>query len=177
MDTNLGASPQTQSTFWSEELPASPSASRACDKDSKTHAETSCSLFLQSLNISNPNGFCGKMSPVFCHQTTEKILVPSLGAWGNWGMGSPTEFWTLNGAEHTGTQEPSRNAEGVCSLSDVLEITLVPQRFYLSQKACQGILRRAERRGKALPQMLLKALQQVSRSSDSGGTAETPPRP
>jgi hypothetical protein len=102
------------------------------------------------------------MSPVFCHQTTEKILVPSSEAWGNWGMGSPTAFLTLNGAEHTGIQEPSRSVEGVCSLSDVLEISQVPQRFYLSAKACQGILRRAERRGKELPQMLRVALEAVA---------------
>ena len=93
-----------------------------------------------------------------CHQTEEKILVPCLGAWGNWGMGSPTEFLTLNGAEHTGIQEPCRSVEGVSSLSDVLEISQVPQRFYLSAKACKGILRRAERRGKKLPQMLKDAL-------------------
>ena len=148
-----------QSIFSWGELPVSPLALQDYGKDLKIHAETSCSLFLQSLNISNaPSGFCGKMSLVSCHQTEEKILVPSSEAWGNWGMGSPTEFLTLNGAEHTGTQEPCRNAEGVCSLSDVLETQQVPQRFYLSEKACQGILRRAERRGKELPSMLRQAL-------------------
>jgi hypothetical protein len=76
-------------------------------------------------------------------------------------MGSPTEFLTLNGAEHTGTQEPCRSADGVSSLSDVLETQQVPQRFYLSQKACSGILRRAERLGKELPSMLRKALEAV----------------
>jgi hypothetical protein len=69
---------------------------------------------------------------------------------------------TLNGAEHTGIQEPCRSEEGVCSLSDVLEITSVPQRFYLSKKACNGILRRAKRRGKELPPMLLAALEAVA---------------
>ena len=34
----------------------------------------------------------------------------------------------------------------------------VPQRFYLSQVACQGILRRAEKRGKKLPPVLELAL-------------------
>jgi hypothetical protein len=77
-------------------------------------------------------------------------------------MGGLTESWTLNGAEHTGTQEPSRSAEGVSSLSDVLETQQVPQRFYLSAKACSGILRRAERRGKELPQMLRAALEAVA---------------
>ena len=147
-----------QSIFsWGEPL-VNHSALQDSVKDLKIHAETSCSLFLQSLNISNPSGSCGKMFLASCHQTEEKILVPSLGAWGNWGMGSPTEFLTLNGAEHTGIQEPCRSAEGVSSLLDVLEITSVPQRFYLSAKACKGILRRAERRGKELPSMLRQAL-------------------
>ena len=75
-------------------------------------------------------------------------------------MGSPTGFWTLNGAEHTGIPVPSRSAGDVCSLSDVLETGSVLPRFSLSAKACSGILRRAERRGKALPPMLKVALEQ-----------------
>ena len=35
----------------------------------------------------------------------------------------------------------------------------VPERFSLSPKACQGILRRAEKRGKELPQELKAALE------------------
>jgi hypothetical protein len=44
-------------------------------------------------------------------------------------------------------------------LSDVLEPTgSVPPRFFLSPKACAGILRRAEKRGKKLPEALDRAL-------------------
>jgi hypothetical protein len=46
----------------------------------------------------------------------------------------------------------------VCSLSDVLETGAVPQRYFLSATACKGILRRAEKRGKALPPSLAAAL-------------------
>jgi hypothetical protein len=67
---------------------------------------------------------------------------------------------TLNGSEHNGIHAPSRSAGDVCSLSDVLETQPLPQRFSLSAKACAGILRRAERRGKALPPMLKAALEQ-----------------
>ncbi len=35
----------------------------------------------------------------------------------------------------------------------------VPERFSLSPKACQGILRRAQKRGKELPEVLRKALE------------------
>jgi hypothetical protein len=70
-------------------------------------------------------------------------------------MGSHTECLTLNTSEW-----PS--AAVVCSLSDTLETGAVPQRFFLSAKACVGILRRAEKRGKALPDQLRQALQVVA---------------
>jgi len=44
----------------------------------------------------------------------------------------------------------------------------VPPRFYLSAKACAGILRRAEKRGKDLPPALLRALEAVA------GSGQTP---
>lgn len=70
-------------------------------------------------------------------------------------MGSPTEFLTLNTLEW-----PS--AAAVCSLSDTLETGEVPQRFFLSATACRGILRRAEKRGKQLPERLKAALLAVA---------------
>ncbi len=51
----------------------------------------------------------------------------------------------------------SHNAAVVSRLSQILEET--PQEKYsLSAKACQGILRRAERRGKDLPKLLKEVL-------------------
>jgi hypothetical protein len=70
-------------------------------------------------------------------------------------MGSHTGFLTLN------TLEWPKDA-AVCSLSDVLEIGEVPRRYFLSVTACQGILRRAEKRGKVLPVALEEALKAVS---------------
>jgi hypothetical protein len=52
--------------------------------------------------------------------------------------------------------------EGVCSLSDILETGDVPPQYYLSAKACRGILRRADKRGKELPPQLALALQAVA---------------
>ena len=151
-----------QLTFWSEEHHVSLFRSQDCGKDSKTQEAISCLHFLQSLQVQDLDGSFGKMCLESCPVTEEKILLPSSRRWGNWGMGGLTGSWTLNGSEHTDTQEPSRNAEGVCSLSDVLEISQVPQKYYLSHKACKGILRRAERRGKVLPPMLKAALEQAS---------------
>ncbi len=159
-----------QLTFSWLEPHASHLVLRDSGKDLKTHAETSCLPTLQSLHVYGLNGLCGKTSPVFCPATEDGILVPSSGRWGNWGMGGPTGSWTLNGCEHTGIPVPSRSAGDVCSLSDVLETGSVPPRFSLSAKACSGILRRAERRGKALPPMLKAALEAVA-----GGTEATAP--
>lgn len=52
----------------------------------------------------------------------------------------------------------------VSFLSEVLE-PCAPQKYYLSPKACAGILRRAETRGKNLPPLLQDALEQVIRCS------------
>ena len=50
-----------------------------------------------------------------------------------------------------------RSAVGVSSLSQILQEN-VPKKYYLSPKACLGILRRAWERGKELPKMLKRAL-------------------
>lgn len=56
------------------------------------------------------------------------------------------------------------------TLSQILEAN-VPEKYYLSARACEGILRRAERRGKALPPILKEALlQMIERESDLTST-------
>lgn len=52
----------------------------------------------------------------------------------------------------------SPNVENVSILSSVLEAE-VPEKYYLTPKACQGILRRAQKRGKILPTLLKAALE------------------
>ena len=75
---------------------------------------------------------------------------------------SSGECLTLNSSEwnHIPGRSPSDGA--VCSLSSILERGQIDPRYFLSQKACAGILRRAEKRGKALPQQLHQALQTVA---------------
>ena len=46
------------------------------------------------------------------------------------------------------------------TLSQILQAN-APEKYYLSAKACVGILRKAEKRGKELPKMLKEALQEV----------------
>lgn len=68
-----------------------------------------------------------------------------------------TEFLTLNIGERP-------NVERESTLLQILEDN-APEKYYLSAKACEGILRRAERRGKELPPILKEALkQQIKRA-------------
>ena len=124
------------SMFSSEEHPVSPSQSQDCEKDWMTRVATSCSPILQLLQSIGPSGWFGRTSPACYPVTEDSTLPPSFEGWGNAGMGSPTEFLTLSISEF-------HSAADACSLSDVLEIGDVPQRFFLSSTACKGILRRA----------------------------------
>ena len=63
----------------------------------------------------------------------------------------------------------SPREENASRLSQILEECALPK-YSLSAKACQGILRRAEKRGKALPEILKKALE--NQMSESMGCAE-----
>lgn len=157
-----------QLTFFAEEPLVSRSASQDSEKDWQTRVATSCSPSVQLLGNIAPAGWFGKTSPVSCLQTEDGTLAPSLGSWQNSGMGSPTKFLTLSTSEFNHTLAPSIKDEGVCSLSDILEDSgSVPQRYFLSAKACAGILRRAAKRGKALPEHLARALRAVADSEQT----------
>lgn len=76
----------------------------------------------------------------------------------------PERSWATDTASRGGNS--TRNT-GECP-SVARESTLwqilqadAPEKYYLSARACKGILRRAERRGKALPPMLLEALEEA----------------
>ena len=156
------------SMFSSEERPANRLASQDSERDWQTRVATSCSPILPLLTAIGPSGWYGKTSPASCHRTKDGTLAPSSEGWQNSGMGSPTEFWTLNTSEWNHTLEPSLNDAGVCSLSSILEVGEIDRRYFLSPRACAGILRRAEKRGKDLPQALRLALAAVA---GSGATA------
>jgi DNA (cytosine-5)-methyltransferase 1 len=72
---------------------------------------------------------------------------------------------------------PNDGSASLCSLAEVLEPGPLPTRYFLSSKACAGILRRAEKRGKQLPPPLLAALRAVALtgSTPTPATASSPP--
>jgi len=143
------------SMFSLEEPPVSPSQSLDSERGWMTRVATSCSPLVPLLTNIAPHGWFGRTSPASCPVTEDGILAPSSGSWANSGMGSPTEFLTLN------TSEWPSDAD-VCLLSHILETGDLPQRYFLSATACQGILRRAEKRGKKLPAMMDAALRGIA---------------
>jgi hypothetical protein len=64
------------------------------------------------------------------------------------------------------------NDAAVCSLWQVLETDSIHQRYFLSPKACAGILRRAERRGKQLPEPLFNALRAIASRMETTPTLQ-----
>ena len=103
--------------------------------------------------ISEP---CWKSLPAWNSQT---LLFLDLrgGADGAKPEQSPETDGALLGDSSTLNIGESPNAERESLLSWILEDN-VPQKYYLSARACEGILNRASRRGKALPEILHTAL-------------------
>ena len=103
-----------QSTFWSEEHLAKISQSLVSEPEWMEIVVNSPLSSLDLLRDSGPDGWSGRTSPVCCRLTEDERLEPFSESWGNSGMGSLTEFLTLNTAEF--------HSEGVgSSLSDILE--------------------------------------------------------
>jgi len=170
-----------QSTFLLEEPPASHSASQESVSDWTTRAATSPLSSWRWLDDLAPNGWSLKMFPEFIPvgQASRKMqmkvkngkkqptLLSSSISLGNAGFVEDGGLLTLNIPEWTGLEGLSLKDEGVASLSDILETGPLPERYYLTAKACAGILRRAEKRGKDLPRQLAAALQAVVDSPTS----------
>ncbi len=95
-------------------------------------------------------GYLSKTSQDFSALNLAETFSRSSVRWMNGGTAWGGGCLTLRTSE-----SPSDVA--ACSLSDILEPHAHP-RFYLSPRACQGILRRAEKRGRALPLDLHEAL-------------------
>ena len=140
----------------------------------------------EQMSIFDQDLWCGKTSPELSTQTEEKIsercctkrsklpaitppLFLCLETSGQKADASLT--WTENGAllgefsMRSFGEYPNVVAES--HLSQILEDNPHPK-YSLSAKACQGILRRAERRGKELPPILKNALEQQVFGTQNG---------
>lgn len=134
----------------------------------------------------------GKMFPEHSVQTAEKTSAPcwkNLPAWKN----QTLQFLDLRGGGADGAkpeQLPEMDGpwlgdsstlnigecpreESVSLLSWILQVD-VPEKYYLSAKACRGILTRASRRGKKLQELLETALLEMIEWWASRGGKPTP---
>jgi hypothetical protein len=159
-----------QLTFLSEEPLANPSRSPDLEADWTTTAATWPSNFLGWLNAHGPKWLVWENVPGVLSSSGGRDFGAILGGMVELGYGIAyrvldAQFVRVDGF---GEQYPSGGA--VSSLSDILETGGVPQRFYLSARACSGILRRAAKRGKSLPTALQRALETVAGQPEATAT-------
>ena len=166
MEIQPGKFPE-QSTYLSGELLAKALASLASEEEQTIQEVDLSTSFVNWCGIESQDGLSGKMSPVSCQVTAEGILQPSSQHWGTSGMGGRTVSLTL-----TTSVSPSGGGESGL-LRTVLETGSLPQELYLTSKACAGILRRADAKGRPLPPHLRSALMKVVSSEASEASAPT----
>ena len=123
----------------------------------------------------------GRTSPAHCHPLEDvtlrlcskrsqrakfQCLAPGGGRMPVWYEGMEL---ILLGACTTPNISEQHSGAGVCSLSQIVEEE-VPGKYFLSPKACAGILRRAEFLGRELPPLLSEALEKQA----EGGGGKSP---
>ena len=132
-----------------------------------------------------PASWCGRTYPEHCQaetpkeKTSESSLKKQRGSLSRMPLfldlrsGATAErSWEMGGlllgeyTMHSFGESPKEDADSL--LSQILEDT-PPQKYFLSAKACQGILNRASRRGKELPKELREALENQAIPLKSGG--------
>lgn len=95
-----------------------------------------------------------------------EIPIPKSGKWG--GAADWSEYQTVKSLGELSTPSigESPSVENASTLSAILEAN-APKKYYLSAKACLGILRRAEKRGKQLPPLLEAVLRKQAEEVES----------
>ena len=117
----------------------------------------------QSLKMS-PDSFQARKeatSSPFSKRSSKSAMIPFLFLSLRRDAGSTQErSWEAISPSHGAFRERNTGAcpreEIASTLSSILQAN-APEKCSLSKKACEGILRRAKRRGKELPPMLLEA--------------------
>lgn len=127
-------------------LPESAPDSRERDQDYFTN-----SLVLP-MNLNLLSSF-SRMFPDCSLPTEEEISGEFSWNFSGSGIVEHGELLMLNTSEWPSVEEGS----SVCSLAEILEPQVAPK-YFLSVKACSGILRREGKRGKKLPAQLEEAL-------------------
>ena len=180
--TQLSLFPELESTSSPAEAhartSASPDAAPECQR-APAPAPASPSSTSDWFATYIPASSCGKTCRESSPRTVDVTSPPSSIRWMNSGILSRGVCLTANTPEWTAPLGQSPSDAAVCGLSDVLEATDESLRkYYLSERACSGILRRAAKRGKALPPLLNTALREmIAWWEQQGGDPALPPTP
>ena len=139
--------------------------------------------------MSDPDLWCGKTCPEHFPQTEERISELSFKKssglkikrflyldlrkenGGEQGLSWETDF-PLDGGYLTPNTGEFPSEENESHLSQILQ-EAAPDRYYLTAKACMGIIERAKRRGKELPPALREALEEQINCSQRNPTENT----
>jgi hypothetical protein len=151
---------RSRSTSSSSGVLASPIALLASDLGLPIPAGIWPSSPLELLTRFGLNFSSSKTSPVCCRRTADGILEPCSQRWKTAGMGGPSALSTANISVSLNAAEDCSSSV-TATLSQILETGDHLRRFYLTARACSGILRRAEKRGRRLPEPLRQALEDV----------------
>ena len=146
-----------------EELPVKGSAWPDCEVDWMIRVLRSPSLSSVLRQFAEQSGSSGRMFQGVFPPTEDGTSGSSSKRWAKSGIASHGECWTHNTCEHAATQEPFHNDGSVSSLSDIITQGAEPQ-YYLTPRACAGILRRIEGRSDLhrLPKEFLEILERES---------------
>ena len=140
---------------------AKTSPSPADGQDSQESDPASSTSSPESLSLFDLDGFSSRTYPDCSPRTAVGTSESCLERW-------PTSGTAWAGGLSTAVSSECRSDEGGCSssepsLSEILEPPQsVAEKYSLSARAAQGILRRAEKRGRTLPGHLAAALEAVA---------------
>lgn len=139
-----------QQTLLSEDRLVSPSLSQASEKDSQELPDSCSNTFERYVNSVHV-GLSGRTCQERSQASRGRLTASSCPKWMRSGMVWHGECWMRSFSVWP-------KDANVCSLLEVLE-PCVARKYFLSAKACRGIISRADRRGKPLPKRLRDALE------------------
>lgn len=131
-----------QQTLLSEVAPVKASLSQARGKDSQELPDSCSNTFERYVNSVHV-GLSGRTSQERSQASGGRLTASSCQRWMRSGMVWHGECWMRSFSVWP-------KDASVCSLLEVLE-PCVARKYFLSAKACRGIISRADRRGKPLP--------------------------
>lgn len=146
--------------------PAKTSPSPDDGRDSRASGPGCSSSSPGSLSLFDPAGFSSRTYPDCSPRMAVGTSESCLDRW-------PTSGTAWLGGFSTADSSECPSADGVCSssqvtLADVLEPN-APARYSLSARAAAGILRRAEKRRRSLPESLARALTDLAAGETKKG--------